>query len=58
MGRFKVICNECGSENIMERSQNINVEKIGKHIKCAQGIQRKCLECSNEGFMIFKTWLE
>lgn len=55
---FKLICCQCGSDNIVENIDKSRLFKLGKHIKYKVGIQRKCLDCDNESFVIHKTWLQ
>ncbi|NJD01257.1 MAG: hypothetical protein FIA99_01360 [Ruminiclostridium sp.] len=57
-GGFKLICCQCGSDIVLEKSGKSKLDWSGKHIKYGEGIQRKCLNCSNESFEIFKTWLQ
>lgn len=56
MGMFKVVCAKCGSVYVLEKSGwsmlNSNVDSA----IYGEGIQRKCTECDNEDFVIFRTW--
>jgi hypothetical protein len=56
MGRFRIICSECGSDKILEKSSQTVLSSEGNSYIYGEGIQRKCIECSNESFVIFKTW--
>ncbi len=58
MGKFKVICCQCGSDKIIEKSEKRVVDNTGNHIVYGEGIQRRCQDCSNEDFSIFKTWAQ
>lgn len=58
MPGFKLICSRCGSENVIEKSGQTKLDWVGDRAKYGEGIQRKCLECDNEAFIIFRTWLE
>ncbi|GAB6086019.1 hypothetical protein [Alkaliphilus crotonatoxidans] len=58
MGGFKVICSNCGSEKVIEKSEKNKLDWVGDKVKYGQGIQRKCLYCNNQSFIINKTWLE
>ncbi len=55
---FKVICVKCGSDKILEKSGKNTLDWVGDCAKIGEGIQRKCLDCDNESFIIFKTWLK
>ena len=58
MGGFKLICSRCGSDKVLEKSGQSKLDWIGDQIKYGEGIQRKCLDCNNESFVIFRTWLQ
>jgi hypothetical protein len=58
LGEFKVICCQCGSDKVIERSARNQLDRIDERVKYGEGIQRMCLDCSNESFNIFKTWTE
>lgn len=58
MGGFKSICCKCGSNNILEKSGQKMLDWIGDSAIYGEGIQRKCTECDNESFVIFKTWVQ
>lgn len=58
MSGFKLVCCNCGSANIVEMSGRKKLDWNGKRIKYGEGIERKCLGCSNESFEIFKTYLQ
>lgn len=58
MNGFKLICCQCGSDIILEKSGKSTIDSAGGRIKLGEGIQRKCINCSNESFVIFKTWLQ
>jgi hypothetical protein len=58
LGRFKVICCKCGSDKILEKSSRNQVDCEGTRIIYGEGVQRKCLDCDNEEFYVFKTWEE
>jgi len=54
---FKLICGKCGSVNVLEQSEKKKLGKEGANIIYGKGVQRKCTECDNEDFVIFKTWV-
>lgn len=56
MGGFKLICSECGSDKIIEKNQRNKLFWLRGPVKYGEGIQRKCLDCDNESFVIYKTW--
>ena len=58
MGGFRLICGKCGSPNIIEKSGRNKLDWVGDRVKYGEGIQRKCLECDNECFIIFRTWFQ
>lgn len=58
MGGFRVVCGKCGSDNIVEKSGRNKLDWVGDSVKYGEGIQRKCIECDNESFTIFRTWLQ
>lgn len=58
MGQFKVICSQCGSDQVLEKSGRKKLDWLAERVRYGEGIQRKCLNCNNESFVIFKTWLE
>jgi hypothetical protein len=55
---FKLICCKCGSDKVIEKSAKNKLDYIEEHIKYGEGIERKCLDCSNEAFIVYRTWLE
>ncbi|MDF2522972.1 MAG: hypothetical protein K0R31_613 [Clostridiales bacterium] len=55
---FRLICGECGSDKTLEKSGKAKLDWVGDRPKYGEGIQRKCLKCKNESFVIFRTWLE
>lgn len=58
LGRFRLICCKCGSDKILEKCSINKVDCEGTHIIYGECIQRRCLDCDNEEFSIFKTWTE
>lgn len=58
MSGFKVICGKCGSDNIVEKSGKNTLDWVRDRPKIGEGIQRKCMDCDNESFVIFRTWLK
>jgi len=58
LGEFKVVCCQCKSDNVLEKYSRNRLDWVGGRIKYGEGIQRKCTECDNESFMIFRTWEE
>lgn len=58
MGMFKLTCGKCGSINVLEKSGHNILGREGNHIIYGEGIQRKCTECDNEDFSIFRTWIQ
>ena len=58
MNGFRLICCRCGSANVIEKSGKRKLDCQGDRIKLGEGIERKCLDCSNETFVIFRTWDE
>jgi predicted nucleic-acid-binding Zn-ribbon protein len=55
---FKLICGKCGSINVLEKSEEKILAGDGANIIHGKGVQRKCIECDNEDFVIFKTWVD
>lgn len=58
MGGFRLICCQCGSDKVLEKSAKEKVDWVADRIKYGEGIQRKCQDCNNEAFIIFRTWLQ
>ncbi len=58
MGGFKLVCGQCGSDIILEKSGRCKLDWTGQRFKYGEGIQRKCINCNNESFIIFKTWVQ
>ncbi|PAB59846.1 hypothetical protein [Anaeromicrobium sediminis] len=58
MGGFKIICSQCGSDKVIEKSGKNKIDRLGKRVKYAEGIERQCLDCDNESFVIHRTWCE
>ena len=58
MGMFKLICGKCGSINVLEKSGDNILEQKSDSVIYGKGIHRKCTECDNEDFVIFKTWVQ
>ena len=58
LGGFKVVCCRCGSDNVLEKSGKSRLDWTGDRIEYGEGIQRRCQDCSNEAFVIFRTWLQ
>ncbi|HYF82502.1 MAG TPA: hypothetical protein VEB00_05695 [Clostridia bacterium] len=58
MGMFKLTCGKCGSIYILEKSGRNILGREGDSIIYGEGIQRKCTECDNEDFTIFRTWVK
>jgi len=58
LGGFRLVCCQCGSNKILEKSAKAKLDWVADRIKYGEGIERKCLDCNNEAFVIFKTWLE
>ena len=56
MAEFKLICIQCGSDNVLEKTRREVLELQDGKNKYAEGVQRKCLDCSSEAFSIFRTW--
>ncbi|KUO77698.1 MAG: hypothetical protein APF77_13225 [Clostridia bacterium BRH_c25] len=56
MGGFKLICSQCGSDKVLEKSSENKLDWIGDKAVYGEGIQIRCTECDNEEFMIFRTW--
>jgi hypothetical protein len=57
MAGFKLTCGNCGSESVLIKSGHKLLDYIADRPKYGEGIQRKCLDCANEEFIIFKTGL-
>lgn len=55
---FKLICGNCGSELVLEKSGHKQLDFLADRVKYGEGIERKCLNCKNEEFIIFKTWIK
>lgn len=58
LGKFKIICCQCGSDKIVEKSASRKLDWAGDRIEYGEGIQRKCLDCDNESFSFFRTWMK
>ncbi|MFZ5969204.1 MAG: hypothetical protein ACOYVK_18770 [Bacillota bacterium] len=58
MGGFRLVCGQCGSDKVIEKSAKNKLEWLGGRGKYGEGIQRKCLDCDNESFIIFRTWVK
>ena len=56
MKGFRLICAQCGSDKVLEKSQVHRLDISGDKIIYGRGVQRKCINCSNESFEISKTW--
>jgi hypothetical protein len=56
MGGFKIICSCCGSDKIVEKSAINRIGMVGTYEKYGEGMLRKCTDCDNEDFAIFRTW--
>jgi hypothetical protein len=55
---FRIVCCQCGSDKVLEKSSQNILDSSGDNVVYGEGIQRKCIECSNEAFVIFKTWVQ
>jgi hypothetical protein len=53
---FKLTCGKCGSINVLEKSGRNILDRECDRVIYGEGIQRKCTECDNEDFIIFRTW--
>lgn len=58
MGRFRLVCSRCGTDNVLVKSGEKRLEKVDGGYVHGKGIQRKCTQCSNEDFAIFETWVQ
>lgn len=58
MNGFRLICCKCGCANIMERTAESTLEWAGDSALQGEIIQRKCIECDNEDFVILRTWIQ
>ena len=58
MGRFKLICGRCGSNYVLEKSGVVRLTQVQGGYVYGEGMQRLCTECSNEDFIISKTWVK
>lgn len=58
LGGFRLICGNCGSDKVIEKSGRNKLDWVADKVKYGEGIQRKCTDCSNEEFIIFRTWLQ
>ncbi len=58
MGRFKLVCCKCGSDNILEKSGVRRLVQGQEGCVHGEGIERLCTECNNEDFFITKTWVK
>lgn len=58
MGMFRLVCGKCGSINVLEKSGWSILDRKGDFEIYAEGIQRKCTECDNEDFVIFRTQMQ
>ncbi|MCX7745328.1 MAG: hypothetical protein N2645_00340 [Clostridia bacterium] len=56
MSGFKLICCQCGSDKVLEKNGKNKVDWAGDRVIYGEGIQRRCLDCNNESFSIFRTW--
>lgn len=57
MTGFRLICGNCGSDSVLEKSAYKILDRLTGSVKYAEGLQRKCLGCNNEEFILFKTGL-
>jgi RNase P subunit RPR2 len=55
LGKFKVTCYKCGSDNILEKSGRARLERKGNRIIYGEGVQRRCQDCDNEELYILRT---
>lgn len=58
MNGFRLVCGNCGSDSVLEKGGHRMLDCIEDRAKYGEGIQRKCLDCSNEEFIIFRTWVD
>ncbi|MGE5630938.1 MAG: hypothetical protein ACM3TR_07575 [Caulobacteraceae bacterium] len=58
MAGFKIICSQCGSDKVLEKIEKKALDWLGARVKYGEGIQRKCQDCDNESFIIFRTWMQ
>lgn len=58
MGKFKVVCCRCGSANVLEKSAIDEIDRDEAVVVYGEGIRRRCQECDNEEFRIYRTWKE
>lgn len=57
-GKFKLLCCKCGSDNVLEKSGRDKIDCEGGRAVHGEGIQRRCQDCDNEEFHIYRTWTE
>jgi len=55
---FRLVCGNCGSDSVLEKSGHKLLDCIEDRARYGEGIQRKCLDCRNEEFIIFRTWVD
>lgn len=55
---FQLTCGKCHSDMVLEKIGHKQLDWVADRIKYGEGIQRKCLNCNNEDFIIFRTWLQ
>lgn len=58
MAGFRLICGNCGSDQVLEKSARKRLDFFSGRVKYGEGIQRKCNECHNEDFIALKTRME
>jgi len=58
MGGFKLICCQCGSDKVLEKSGDKKISCNDDGSVYAEGIHRKCTECSNEAFILVRSRLK
>ncbi|MFA4885702.1 MAG: hypothetical protein WC601_08010 [Desulfotomaculaceae bacterium] len=58
MAGFRLICGNCGSDQVLEKSAQKQLDFMAGRVKYGEGIQRKCNNCANEDFIVFRTWMQ
>lgn len=58
MKGFRTICCQCGSDKVIEKSAKNELSRSETRVNYGEGMQRRCQDCNNESFTIFKTWFE
>lgn len=56
LGGFKLVCGQCGSDKVVQKSARKKLHEAKGCVIYAEGVERKCMDCSNESFVVHRTW--